>query len=57
MTEKKKLGRKPKEEGDKVKTKHVYLSDKQESEILKNAKAEDLTEVLKQHIKPNRKTR
>lgn len=45
----KRTGRKPKAEEEKIKQKKVYISDKQEKQILKSTKKKTLTEVVLQH--------
>lgn len=44
----KKTGRKPKPEDEKVRQKKVYITDKQEKQILRKTKKKDLTEVVLQ---------
>lgn len=47
IKQKAKGGRKPKPENEKVKTKQVYLTDKEEKVILKQSKTKDLTAALR----------
>lgn len=46
----KRTGRKPKPEDEKVKQKKVYITDKQEKQILKKTKKQSLTEVILSNI-------